>query len=366
MANKFQLKRTSVSGRSPNTTNSSNSSFIDAGELAVNLTDRKVFSSTGAVAFEVGSNLSSLSVTGIATVNAITANGSAGLNGQVLTTNGTTVYWADSTGGSGGGGGAFTPTQSQTFTANGTANSFSLSGTTTTNNALVSINGVLQTPTTDYSIVSGNTVVFTFNPANTDLIEVRYGAQPISGYTTSVYQYNISSNTSVITGVDGNGRSLVYAAGLESIFVNGVKLIAGQDYTTPNNYAVSLTSNTVSGDVVEVVALLSASVVADDGANNKTVTTTSAVVVDTFSKTEFRTCKWHIQLTDNGNSQFHATEYFIVHDGTSTYGTEYATVYSDVSLGTVSSNVNGSLVELVITPTYANTTIKTKRYTIGV
>ena len=61
--NKFQLKRTSVSGRTPNTTSSSNTSFIDAGELAVNLTDKKLYSSNGSAYFEVGANLTSLSVT---------------------------------------------------------------------------------------------------------------------------------------------------------------------------------------------------------------------------------------------------------------------------------------------------------------
>lgn len=64
MANKLQIKRTSVSGRTPNTTNSSNGAFIDTGELAINLTDGKMFSSDGTNSFEVGANLSNLSVSG--------------------------------------------------------------------------------------------------------------------------------------------------------------------------------------------------------------------------------------------------------------------------------------------------------------
>jgi len=96
MANtKLQIKRTTVSGRTPNTTNSGNTSYIDAGELAINLTDRKLFSSNGSAYFEVGANLSNLTVT------SITANGTLGTNGQVLVSNGTTVYWAN--GGTGGG-----------------------------------------------------------------------------------------------------------------------------------------------------------------------------------------------------------------------------------------------------------------------
>lgn len=92
MANKLQIKRTSVSGRTPNTTNSGNTHFIDTGELALNLTDRKLFSSNGVAYFEVGANLSSLSVT------TITANGTNGTSGQVLSSNGTGVYWADPAG----------------------------------------------------------------------------------------------------------------------------------------------------------------------------------------------------------------------------------------------------------------------------
>jgi fibronectin-binding autotransporter adhesin len=67
--NKIQIKRTTVSGRTANTTNAANAAFIDKGELAVNLADRKLFSSDAANAlFEVGSNLTNLSVTTSATL----------------------------------------------------------------------------------------------------------------------------------------------------------------------------------------------------------------------------------------------------------------------------------------------------------
>lgn len=87
--NKFQIKRTSVTGRTPNTTNSANGGYIDTGELALNLTDGKMFSSNGTVSFEVGANLSSLSVTGnttvIGTVN-LSANGITFSDSTTLTT----------------------------------------------------------------------------------------------------------------------------------------------------------------------------------------------------------------------------------------------------------------------------------------
>lgn len=62
MATQLQIKRTSITGRTPNTTSSGNSTYIAAGELAINLTDGKLFSSDGTVIIDVGSNLSALSV----------------------------------------------------------------------------------------------------------------------------------------------------------------------------------------------------------------------------------------------------------------------------------------------------------------
>jgi hypothetical protein len=97
MANLFQVKRTTVSGRTPNTSDPANTQYIDTGELALNLTDGKMFSSNGSVQFEVGANLNNLSVTGTTTVKAISANGSNGSSGQLLATNGTATYWTTPT-----------------------------------------------------------------------------------------------------------------------------------------------------------------------------------------------------------------------------------------------------------------------------
>jgi hypothetical protein len=64
MATKIAIKRTSVAGRTPNT------SILDTGELALNITDQKLFSSDGTNIFELGANLSSLSVS-----NTVTSTG---------------------------------------------------------------------------------------------------------------------------------------------------------------------------------------------------------------------------------------------------------------------------------------------------
>ena len=278
MANKFQIKRTSVSGRTPNTTNVSNTAYIDAGELAVNLTDRKLFTSNGSAYFEVGSNLSTL------TVSSIVANGSLGANGQVLATNGSSVYWTTQSGGGSG------------------ANSL------------------------------------------------------------KVYTYTITTNTSVITGLDNNSNTLLYTVGLESVFINGVRQTSANDYTTTNTAAITLSSNAVNGDTVEVMAFNPITIL--DGVNSAITTTTANTLVDSFDKATYRTAKYYIQISSN--NEYHASEVLLIHNGANVFFTEYAVISSNNSLGIVSANVNGANVDLLVAPAYANSTINTKRITLEV
>ncbi len=90
MPNKIQIRRTTVTGRTPNTTEPTNTQYIDTGELALNLTDGKMFSSNGTVYFEVGANLNSAAIGGTFTANSTLVNASA-LN-VVNRTNTATLY----------------------------------------------------------------------------------------------------------------------------------------------------------------------------------------------------------------------------------------------------------------------------------
>ena len=279
--NKIQIKRTTISGRTPNTTNSANTSYIDAGELAVNLTDRKIFSSNGTDSFEVCSNLTSLSV------STIVASAATGTNGQVLTSNGTATYW--------------------------------------------------NTPAT---AESGNVAVKSFT-------------------------YTITSNTSIITGEDDFAEVLSYTAGFENVFINGIKVIGGgQDYTTSNATAITLSANVESGEVVQILAFNPLTSFVETYSNTASITSNAAMVTDSFGKTTYRTAKYLVSITSN--SQYHATEVLVVHDGTTAYSTEYATIFSNNSLGIISANLNNANVELIVTPTYSDGNVQAKRITLEV
>ena len=73
----------------------------------------------------------------------------------------------------GGGGGGATNLSLDTFTGNGSNTIYTLSYETSTNNAIVIINGAVQKPTSDYT-VAAQTLTFTEAPYSGDDIVVRY------------------------------------------------------------------------------------------------------------------------------------------------------------------------------------------------
>jgi len=179
--NTFQIRRTATSGRTPNTTNSANNQYINIGELALNLTDSILYSANATNGLiTIGSNLTATSIGGgalIANSSQITitgiplsANGSVGTQGQVLTSNGSvgSPYWtaiAATT--------SNTVVYEDTFTGNGSNTQYTLSGNTTQDAVLATINGLLQ-PNNTYAVVGTNNIItFSESPASLDTIVVK-------------------------------------------------------------------------------------------------------------------------------------------------------------------------------------------------
>jgi hypothetical protein len=238
MANKFQVKRTTVSGRTPNTTNSGNTHFIDTGELALNLTDGKMFSSNGTVYFEVGANLQNLSIASNATFGSagkIVANGSFGTSGQVLTSNGTTMYWSTVS----GGGGSGTVTQVNT--------GIGLSGGPISTNGTISI-------LANSGIVANSSGIFA-NPGN-GLVVNATGIHVNSGvqYDSLVSKFNGKTKDFVLKA--NNVASGVYSS-KQLIVTSGGSTLDNVDYTKTDYFNSPIFFNDfVSGYRVDRTALV--------------------------------------------------------------------------------------------------------------
>ena len=110
--------------------------------------------------------------------------------------------------------------------------------------------------------------------------------------------------------------------------------------------ATSFVGN-VTGDVFLSQGLLSSA--------TTTTTTTSQSVIDAFSASVYRSVKYQVQITRG--SEYHVTEVFIVHDGTSPYGTEYATIKTGSSLATFESDIDDGFVRLLATPSSSSSTV---------
>ena len=253
-----------------------------------------------------------------------------------------------------------------TFTGNSSTTTFTLSRIPLRKeDVFITINGVSQ-HVSEYSLV-GNSLTFTEAPALNDLIEVRAlilipADVAVRDYQT--YVYNADSST-VFTGEDVNGRILTYDFDKIEVYVNGVRLVNILDYTATSGSSVTVLEP-VTG-VVEIVSLSKATFASDTqpkAITTSLTTTTANQVADTFDAGVYRTAKYVVQVSSGSN--YHSVEILLLHDGTTVYITEYATLYTNTRLATFDGDINQGLVRLLITPTLNNSTVKIQRISIGV
>lgn len=185
------------------------------------------------------------------------------------------------------------------------------------------------------------------------------------------YSYIAANNQLTFTGTDKFGSTLGYVEDKISVYLNGAKLLANTDYTATNGTSIVLSANTAQYDVLDIQTYTGVSgfVSVDAAIVANTVTHTSAtqVVADSFFKTSFRSAKYIIQAEDTDhNNKYQVTELLLIHNGSSTFTTEYGTVASSTSIVSIDSDVSGNDVRLLITPTSTNTKIKITRTSIVV
>ena len=95
-----------------------------------------------------------------------------------------------------------------------------------------------------------------------------------------------------------------------------------------------------------------------------TTTSTDQVALDIFDLDQFRSAKYQIQVTSG--SSYHTSEFIVVHDGTTTYNTEFGTIKTGSSLASFDSDISSGSVRLLVTPSSTDsTTFKTIRTSIN-
>ena len=190
---------------------------------------------------------------------------------------------------------AFASANRITINGDGTTQTFALGFDTTQVAAMVFVGGVVQDPTTHYSIDStAGTITFT-DPIPT-------GSQAVV----------ISHMLGAVPYIESN----------------------------------SVTFDKFSADIKAFVQKSAVSA------------TTGGTPVDTFSGTAYRSAKYIIQV-DNGAGEYETREALVVHDGTTAYITEYALVFTGSALlGDATVAMNGNDVQLFYTATSGTVTVK--------
>lgn len=308
-----------------------------------------------------GTDISTASIDELADVR--TSGAYAPTNGQALVWNASASQWEPGTV-SGGGGGSIDITRYQ-YTTTGTTTTVSGPDNNTntlsytSDNLNVYLNGIRLSYGNDYTATSGSSVVLAVAVGAGNIIEIDTWEEGTGGGGGGAS--DLDDLTDVVITTPSNGQVLKY---------NGTSWVNAADATGSSLASI----DDIPG--VNITSATSGQVLYYDGTNwinsefsglhsaDTTVYFTTTTTVDTFSKTTYRSAKYLLQATTG--TDYHVTEVVLLHDDTNVYISEYGTLFTDVSLITVTADISGTDVRLRVTPVGAPTSVKLKRIDIEV
>ena len=235
-------------------------------------------------------------------------------------------------------------------------------GDTTTGNAFVA--GVFGSTilTANASVRGGNVDV----AANLNIISNVYVVASNSAFECNVYvnaaNAAFNTNTFSINGL-GGGNAVTISTNssiTNSIFISHYLNITGNTRVTNTasfSNSVSITGALNTANLQSFVTATNA-ILSTSGANTVTHGSSGDVLVDSFSGSTYRGGKYTISVKDVGGSTYQMTELLLMHDGSTGYTTEYATLRSSATnLAVFSANVDGTTVRL-----YSNSQVSSSVY----
>ena len=217
------------------------------------------------------------------------------------------------------------------------------------NPSSLTINDALTFPTSDGT--SGQ--LLSTNGSGT----IGFTDAPSSGLTQFYYAVTSSTQT-VFTGSDDNSATLSYTLGLEQVYLNGVKLVSGDDYVTTSTSTITLQENAVQGDVLQIVAQTSISNLVQGFFTSSSLTATTADQVLSANSVGNKAVKY-VVMASHASAGTHAAEVLLINDGSNAYFVQYGDAFSNASLFTLSSDIDSGNMRLLVTPANTNTSFST-------
>ena len=220
----------------------------------------------------------------------------------------------------------------------------------------------------DVNIDGGDLTVSTttFNLANTTATTLNLGG---ASTTLNVSHVGTGARTiNIATAATGGASTLTFGGGVTGNTLKIRGTAAGQinlttDVTTGiANLFTSVTGKLQIGGVGSELYVGTQTAVTG---TTTTVATTSETVTDQFSTSEFRSAEYLVQITQG--SSYQVSKILLVHDGTTPYITEYGTLLSGSTLGTLDVDITGGTARLLVTMANATSaSVKVSRTSITI
>jgi hypothetical protein len=194
---------------------------------------------------------------------------------------------------------------------------------------------------------TGDTI--TFAHANTSSLTGQQGSTGIAhitvdemGHVTSVSTANyLTAETDTLQSTTDRGASTTNAVSITNTTDStssstGALIVSGGVAVNKNIF--------VSGNVIDATA--SGVAIAYNNAIQTTVTSVNPTTIDTFPLATFRSGKYLIQISQGTNYQI--SEFRVIHNGTTTFITEYSVLETNGPLGDISAAVVGTNVVISV------------------
>lgn len=200
---------------------------------------------------------------------------------------------------------------------------------------------------------------------------------------TNTTSFRVVGNTYVITtGTNSNTISYVTNGSFSTFDVtadntsinSAVTFVKGVIFsnTAVFNSNVALNANTVansinvSGNATFSANLAYSSYLINNSLNYINTGTysfsgTSQVAIDTVPVATYRSVEYTLQFTDSSSTSYHITKVILYHDGSNAFSVEYAQMFNNLNLASISADINSGNLRLLVTPANSTTTVKFTR-----
>jgi hypothetical protein len=182
--------------------------------------------------------------------------------------------------------------------------------------------------------------------ANVDISVDNFGAWVTK---TNQAAYNLSTVVLTANGTAGVTSGNAYLSGIFSAnTISVVQGLRGGNVADPSTTTLNILSSVLANNNT----LYSSGKVA-------LTTATANQLVESVSTSTYRSSKYILQV--NSASGYQLSELLVIHDGTNSYVTEYATLTTAGTIATFSTNVNSGSLQLLVSPVPTTSTITFQR-----